>query len=100
MAIIASVLVIIYSATGLARDSGFPGGFVRDINTGELIPATEENFPAREVAMLINLALILLGVLDILFTLPCCIICLRYVTNVTDVTDLTIVTDVTGCDTM
>lgn len=77
MSIIATVLVIIYSATGLARDSGFPGGFVRDIDTGELIPVTEANFPPREGAMFINLGLILLGVLDILFTLPCCIICLR-----------------------
>lgn len=77
MSIIATVLVIIYSATGLARDSGFPGGFVRDIDTGELIPVTEANFPPREAAMFINLGLILLGVLDIIFTLPCCIICLR-----------------------
>ena len=77
MSIIATVLVIIYSATGLARDSGFPGGFVRDIDTGELIPVTEANFPPREGAMFINLGLILLGVLDIIFTLPCCIICLR-----------------------
>ena len=30
VAIVADVLVIIYAATGLARDSGFPGGFVRD----------------------------------------------------------------------
>lgn len=77
LAIIASVLVIIYSATGLARDSGFPGGFVRDAQTGDLIPVEQANLPAREGAMLINLALILLGVLDVLFTLPCCIICLR-----------------------
>ena len=77
MSIISTVLVIIYSATGLARDSGFPGGFVRDIDTGELVPVTEDNFPPREGAMFINLGLILLGVLDILFTLPCCIICLR-----------------------
>jgi uncharacterized membrane protein YgcG len=77
MSIIATVLVIIYSATGLARDSGFPGGFVRDIDTGELIPVTEANFPPREGAMFINLGLILLGMLDILFTMPCCIICLR-----------------------
>ena len=77
MSIIATVLVIIYSATGLARDSGFPGGFVRDVDTGELIPVTEANFPPREGAMFINLGLILLGVLDIIFTLPCCIICLR-----------------------
>lgn len=77
MSIIATVLVIIYSATGLARDSGFPGGFVRDLDTGELVPVTEANFPPREGAMFINLGLILLGVLDILFTLPCCIICLR-----------------------
>ena len=31
VAIVADVLVIIYAATGLARDSGFPGGFVRDV---------------------------------------------------------------------
>ena len=31
IAIVADVLVIIYAATGLARDSGFPGGFVRDV---------------------------------------------------------------------
>ena len=33
VAIVADVLVIIYAATGLARDSGFPGGFVRDVGT-------------------------------------------------------------------
>ena len=76
MSIISTVLVIIYSATGLARDSGFPGGFIRN-EENELVPVTEINFPRQEVAMFINLGLILLGVLDILFTLPCCIICLR-----------------------
>ena len=79
IALISDVLVIIYSATGLARDSGFPGGFVKDELTGDLIPVSEVNIPAREHAMLVNLVLIILGVLDILFTLPSFIICLREV---------------------
>ena len=77
MSIIATVLVIIYSATGLARDAGLPGGFVRDPETGDLVPVTEADFPPREGAMFINLGLIILGVLDIFCTLPCCIFCLR-----------------------
>ena len=77
MSIIATVLVIIYSATGLARDAGLPGGFVRDPESGELVPVTEADFPPREGAMFINLGLIILGVLDIFCTLPCCIFCLR-----------------------
>ena len=36
-----------------------------------------KDIPEREIAMLVNLVLILLGVLDVLFTLPSCIICLR-----------------------
>ncbi len=68
---------LFYSATGLAKDSGYPGGFVRDLDTGELVPVSEVDLPPRETAMIINLVLILLGVLDIMFTLPCCIICLR-----------------------
>ena len=36
-----------------------------------------KDLPERELAMLVNLVLILLGVLDVLFTLPSCIICLR-----------------------
>ena len=77
IALLAVVLVIIYSATGLAKDSGFPGGFVLDDLTGELIPVSQVNIPARERAMMINLLLIVLGVLDVFFTLPCSIICLR-----------------------
>ena len=77
LSLMASVLVIIYSGTGLARDSGFPGGFVKDPDTGDLIPVSEVNLPARKAAMFVNLVLILLGVLDILLSLPSCIICLR-----------------------
>ena len=77
LAIIADVLVIIYSATGLAKDSGYPGGFVQDELTGELIPVSQVNIPAREKAMLVNLLLIIAGVLEVLLTLPSAIICLR-----------------------
>ena len=48
------------------------GGFARDMKTDQI-----RNIPERELAMLVNLVLILLGVLDVLFTLPSCIICLR-----------------------
>ena len=48
------------------------GGFARDMKTDQI-----KNIPERELAMLVNLVLILLGVLDVLFTLPSCIICLR-----------------------
>ena len=61
LSLMAAVLVIIYSGTGLARDSGFPGGFVRDPDTGDLIPVSEVNLPARKAAMFVNLVLILLG---------------------------------------
>ena len=47
-------------------------GFARDMETDEI-----KDIPEREIAMLVNLVLILLGVLDVLFTLPSCIICLR-----------------------
>ena len=77
LALIADVLITIYGATGLARDSGFPGGFVLDDESGELIPVSLVNLPAREKAMVINLLLIVFGVFEILFTLPCFIICLR-----------------------
>ena len=77
IAIVADVLVIIYAATGLARDSGFPGGFVRDQISGDLIPVSQVNIPAREMAMLANLLLIILGILEVIFTLPSFIICLR-----------------------
>ncbi len=78
-AVLTDVLVIIYAATGLATDSGFPGGFVRDETSGELIPVSQVNIPAREKAMLVNLVLIILGVLDVLFSLPGIIITLREV---------------------
>ena len=77
MSLVCSVLVVIYSATGLATDSGFPGGFVLDEDSGELIPVSQVNLPQRERQMMLNLLLIILGVLEIIFTLPCCIICLR-----------------------
>lgn len=77
LSLMASVLVIIYSGTGLARDSGFPGGFVKDPDTGDLIPVSQVNLPARKAAMFVNLILILLGVLDITLSLPGCVICLR-----------------------
>ena len=48
------------------------GGFARDMKTDQI-----KDLPERELAMLVNLVLILLGVLDVLFTLPSCIICLR-----------------------
>jgi hypothetical protein len=63
VSLVVSVLVIIYAATGLARDSGFPGGFIRDSDSGELVPVSQINLPTREVAMIVNLLLIILGVL-------------------------------------
>ena len=78
-AVMADVLAVIYSSTGLARDSGYPGGFVRDGGTGELIPVSQVNLPAREKAMFVNLALIILGVLEILLSLPSIVVCLRHV---------------------
>ena len=61
--LVVTVLVIIYAATGLARDSGFPGGFIRDSDSGELVPVSQINLPTREGAMIVNLLLIILGVL-------------------------------------
>ena len=61
LSLMTSVLVIIYSGTGLARDSGFPGGFVRDPDSGDLVPVSQVNLPARKAAMFVNLVLILLG---------------------------------------
>ena len=63
VSLVVSVLVIIYAATGLARDSGFPGGFIRDTDSGELVPVSQINLPTREGAMIVNLILIILGVL-------------------------------------
>ena len=49
----------------------------RDQISGDLIPVSQVNIPAREMAMLANLLLIILGILEVLFTLPSFIICLR-----------------------
>ena len=49
----------------------------RDQLSGDLIPVSQVNIPAREMAMLANLLLIVLGILEVLFTLPSFIICLR-----------------------
>ena len=77
LSITASALVIIYSATGLAQDANQPGGYYLDEEQDKLIP--EEELPSREIAMLINTLLIIIGVLDIIFSLPSIIICLREV---------------------
>ena len=69
LSLMTSVLVIIYSGTGLARDSGFPGGFVRDPDSGDLVPVSQVNLPARKAAMFVNLVLILLG--ELLIFLAC-----------------------------
>ena len=49
----------------------------RDQISGDLIPVSQVNIPAREMAMLANLLLIILGILEVIFTLPSFIICLR-----------------------
>ena len=87
--LIASVVVIIYSSTGLAADANAPygvvpdedGDYVRDIS---LSPPT-----SREAAMLINTVLIIVSFLDIIFSLPSIIITLRELCNCYDPTLLT-----------
>ena len=51
----------------------------RDQVSGDLIPVSQVNIPARDMAMLANLMLIILGILEVIFTLPSFIICLREV---------------------
>jgi len=60
----AAVTIIIYSASGLAEDSSRPwqGGDSRH---------------SRETAMLINTILIIVGFLDVVFSIPSVIVCLR-----------------------
>ena len=64
--LLASVTVIIYSATGLARDANTP---------------FTEGRERREAAMLINTVLIIVSFLDIIFSLPSIIISLRELCN-------------------
>ena len=79
LSLISSVVVIIYSATGLARDASQPYGLRRD-EEGNLVVWEEGVIvPNREAAMLINTLLIIMGVLDVIFSLPSIIISLREV---------------------
>ena len=68
--LIASVTVIIYSATGLAQDANTPYGGREDGEANSLRKS-------REAAMLINTVLIIVSFLDIIFSLPSIIITLR-----------------------
>lgn len=77
VSLIASVVLIIYSASGLAQDAGQPYGVVRT-EEGQILPTPDINISSREAAMLINTLLIILGFLDVIFSIPSIIICLRY----------------------
>ena len=60
------------------RDANTPYGVI-ETDTGDIIPIeTEDNIRSREAAMLINTLLIILAFLDIIFSLPSVIICLRF----------------------
>ena len=72
--LIASLVVIIYSATGLAADANMPYG-VRLDEEGNYV--TDLAPVSREAAMLINTVLIIVSFLDIIFSLPSVIITLR-----------------------
>lgn len=74
--LVASVVIIIYSATGLAKDANQPYGVRRD-EEGNIVPIGEQSRPSREAAMLINTMLIIIGFLDVIFSLPSIIINLR-----------------------
>ena len=79
LSLISSVVVIIYSATGLARDASQPYGLRRDEDGNLVVWEEGVIVPNREAAMLINTLLIIMGVLDVIFSLPSIIISLREV---------------------
>ena len=84
--LIASIVVIIYSATGLAADANMPYGVRLDEEgnyVADLAPVS------REAAMLINTVLIIVSFLDIIFSLPSVIITLRELCNCYDPSLLT-----------
>ena len=72
--LLASVVVIIFSSTGLAADANAPYGVKQD-EDGNYI--SDLVAPSREAAMLINTVLIIVSFLDIIFSLPSIIITLR-----------------------
>ena len=72
--LLASVVVIIFSSTGLAEDANAPYGVKQD-KDGNYI--SDLVAPSREAAMLINTVLIIVSFLDIIFSLPSIIITLR-----------------------
>ena len=61
---------------GLAQDANEPYG-VEKTENGDLVPISDINISSRESGMLINTLLIILGFLDIIFSLPSVILCLR-----------------------
>ena len=63
-------------ALGLAQDANEPYGVEKSEN-GDLVPISDINISSRESGMLINTLLIILGFLDIIFSLPSVILCLR-----------------------
>ena len=79
LSLVSSVVVIIYSATGLARDASQPYGLRRDEDGNLVVWEEGVIVPNREAAMLINTLLIIMGVLDVIFSLPSIIISLREV---------------------
>ena len=84
--LMASVVVIIFSATGLAADASAPYGVKQD-EDGEYI--SDLVAPSREAAMLINTVLIIVSFFDIIFSLPSVIITLRELCNCYDPSLLT-----------
>ena len=72
--LLASVVIIIFSSTGLAADANAPYGVKQD-KDGNYI--SDLVAPSREAAMLINTVLIIVSFLDIIFSLPSIIITLR-----------------------
>lgn len=89
VSLLSSVLLIIYSATGLAKDANLPFGVTVSDN-GEVVDVVENDVQLsvsnRESAMLINTLLIILGFLDIVFGIPSTIICLREICHCYDPT--------------
>ena len=72
--LLASVVVIIFSSTGLAEDANAPYGVKKDEDGNYIRDLVSSS---REAAMLINTVLIIVSFLDIIFSLPSIIITLR-----------------------
>lgn len=71
ISLLSSVFVIIYSGTGLSKDAKKP--YSKELKSDEIA----ESVSSRESVLLINTLLILLAALDIIFSIPSIVICLR-----------------------